>query len=294
MSEWTYVRGSLQLNSSPFEIDANFNQVEPKREDFKSDKKYEKALDEYRTAYHNAIYLPYPEEQFKLGAPVIGSVPGKDKTKWKAGISFDDTYIYSLPRAKKYIEEAFKLFPQGELGFRYWLDQNSYDGRSCAGSFIHPCLYSYYHEAVDKLYSSFPTKWGSYWNFEKLNEYIGIEEDCSFETVSTIFCGVHTSLRDATAKEVMDSLINFIKYLNKYDILVESGYLEWYDTYTLYSGYRYAFRTGSWFGEYSIMKLDAETNKIIWKLEHKHPKKANTNKIDFDTFVDVETSEEGK
>ena len=134
MSEWTYVRGCLQLSSSPFEIDPNFNQVEPKREDFKSEKKYEKASNEYRAAYHRAIYLPYPEEQFKLGAPVIGSVRGKGKNKWEPGLSFDGTCIYSLPRAKPIIEEAFKLFPQGELGFRYWLDQKSHDGTS----WIHP------------------------------------------------------------------------------------------------------------------------------------------------------------
>ena len=58
MSEWTYVRGGLELSSSPFEVDKNFNMVSPKRKDFNSDKEYENAVEEYRTAYHNAVYLP--------------------------------------------------------------------------------------------------------------------------------------------------------------------------------------------------------------------------------------------
>ena len=119
MSEWTYVRGCLELGSSPFEVNKDFTQEDPKREDFDTDEAYDKAVEDYRRAYHKAIYLPYPEEQFKLGAPIIGH-QGKD-----SAIRFDGTAIYSLPRAKPIIEEAFKLFPQGELGFRYSLDQKA-------------------------------------------------------------------------------------------------------------------------------------------------------------------------
>ena len=159
--------------------------------------------------------------------------------------------------------------------------------------FIHPCLYNYYHDAVNKMYSSFPARWGSQWSFKDLSEYVGVEENCSFENVSLIFCGIHTSLRDASAEGVKDSLIKFIKYLNEHDISIDSGYLEWYDSCTSYYGYRYAFRTGSWLGEYSIMKLDLKTNEIIWRLNHIHPKEPNSNKTDFKKFVDIEENIRG-
>lgn len=284
MSEWTYVRGCLELSSSPFEINKKFNQVEPKRKDFDSDEEYEKAIDKYRVALHKAIYLPYPEEQFKLGSPIIRN-GGKNE---KGHITFDGTCIYSLPRAKKYIEEAFKLFPQGELGFRYWLDQKSDDGRSSMSGFIHPCLFKYYHDAVDKMYKGFSSRWCSKWNFKDLNKYIGIDEDCSYENIAAIFCGIKTSLRSATAEEVKESLVKFIKYLNDHEISIDDGYLEWHDSYTLWSNFRYAFRSGTWLGEYSIMKLDIRTNKIIWKLSHTHPKVKGTKKTDFDKFINIE------
>lgn len=297
MSEWTYVRGCLELDSSPFEVDKNFNCVSPKRKDFNSDEEFENAVEVYREAYHNAIYLPYPEEQFKLGAPIVGTCPDytKPKKKNKYGfetylekrcIKFDGTLIYSLPRARPIIEEAFKLFPQGELGFRYSLDQNENDSTSSISGFMHKCLFEYYHNAIDKMYASFNHDWKSTWNFEDLDKYIGVEEDCGYGCVGEIICGINTSLRCATADEVYHSLLKVIAYLNENDIEIPHGYLEWNDSYTSYKGYRYAFRTGYWIGEYDIMKLDLKTNKIIWKRSHVHPKIGK--KTDFDTFVDIE------
>ena len=276
MSEWTYVRGGLEFVSSPFEISKDFNMPEPEREDFDSDEAYDEAVEVFREAYHKAIYLPYPEEQFKLGAPIAGTCPDytKPKKKNKYGfmtypekrcIKFDGTCIYSLPRAKPILEKAFDLFPQGELGFRYSLDQNKTDSSSSSGGFINPCLYEYYHKAIDKMYSQFSVKWGDPWNFDELNKYIGVEEDCSYSNVSEIVCGINSSLRDATAEEVYHSLLEFLKYLEENDIDVRHGYIEWYDSYSYFEGYQYAFRPGQLFGEWEIMKLDKETNEILWK-----------------------------
>lgn len=244
MSDWTYVRGSLELDASPFE----------KR------------------------VLPYPEEQFKLGSPVVR----------QGTLSFDGTCIYSLPRAKKYIDEAFKLFPQGELGFRYWVDQRSQDSRSCTSGFDIPCLSEYYREAVNRMYAGFEAMWGEKWSYENLREFCNLKGECSYRVADSIFCGIHTSLRYATAEEVKDSLIKFINYLKEHDISIDGGYLEWYDSYSIYDKFIYAFRTGEWFGEYSIMKLDKDTNKIIWQLKHIHPKNKNGKGINFKTFVDIE------
>ena len=299
MSEWTYVRGGLELSSSPFEVDKNFNMVSPKRKDFNSDKEYENAVEEYRTAYHNAVYLPYPEEQFKLGSPILGHTydyskkPKKNKFGYKVYpekkcITFDGTAIYSLPRAKPIIEEAFKLFPQGELGFRYVLDQKAEDSASSMSGFMHKCLYEYYHNAINKMYKEFSHTYANDWDYETLSKYIGIEEDCSYDCINEIICGISISLRYATADEFYHCLLEVINYLTEHDIEINHGYLEWHDSYTYYQGYRYAFRTGSWFGEYDIMKLDLKTNKILWKHSHMHPKKQGSNKTDFDKFIDIE------
>jgi len=276
MSEWTYVRGGLELDSSPFELDKNFNLKHPEKEDYETEEAYDEAVEEYRTAYHKAVYLPYPEEQFKLGAPIAGTTPDYTKKKvknefgfevypQKRCIKFDGTAIYSLPRAKPIIERAFDLFPQGELGFRYSLDQIRTDASCFSGGFIHPCLYEYYHNAIDKLYGSLPAKWGDSWSYKELNEHIGVEEDSSYAVVSEIVCGINTSLRDATADEVYHSLLEFLKYLAENDIDVRHGYIEWHDSYSYFSGYRYAFRPGECFGEWCIMKLDYNTNEILWK-----------------------------
>ena len=289
MSEWTYVRGCLSLGSSPFEVKKDFTDVEPKRADFKTEKAYKEAAAKHSKAFHEAIYLPYPEEQFKLGSPIIRQ---RDK---KSVISFDGTCIYSLPRAKPIIEEAFKLFPQGELGFRYSLDQIADDARSSISGFIHPCLYEYYHKAIDKMYASFHSDWKSFWNFEQLNKYIGVEEDCGYDTAAAILCGINTSLRGATADEVYHSLLQFLDYLKEHEISIDNGYLEWYDSFSSYYGYRYAFRTGSWLGEWTIMKLDLKTNEILWKHSHLRAKEEGSNKTDFSKFVEkVETIKEIK
>ena len=79
-------------------------------------------------------------------------------------------------------------------------------------------------------------------------------------------------------------LLQVLEYLKEHDISVDHGYLEWYDSYSCYCGYRYAFRTGSWLGEWTIMKLDLKTNEILWKHSHVHPK--NGKKTDFDKFED--------
>ena len=298
MSEWTYVRGSLELDSSPFEVSKDFNLQEPKRKNYTSDEEFEKAKDEFLEAYHKAIYLPFPKEQFKLGAPVLGweydTTKKKRKNEFgiktypeKSCIKFDGTVIYSLPRAKPIIEEAFKLFPQGELGFRYTLDQIAEDGTSSSSGFTHECLYKYYQDAINEMYNNFSHAWkSSSWNYEDLEKYGGVQDSCCYECVSPIICCINTALRWATANDVYDSLIKFMNYLEGHEIEVTNGYIEWQDSYSQSEGYRYAFRTGAWNGEYMIMKLDFNTNKIIWKRKHIHP--TRNGKTNFDSFVDIE------
>ena len=301
MSEWTYVRGGLEFACSPFEIKEDFNEVEPKPKDFETEEAYEEAVDKYRDAYHKAIYLPFPKEQFKLGAPIIGCVYDKTKKKKKdkfgfmvypekPALRFDGTVIYSMPRAKPILDEAFKLFPQGELGFRYTLEQTSVDSNSSTSGFIHDCLFEYYHDAITEAYKNFESGWYTQWDFDKLNEYVKVEEDCHYDVASEIICGVMTSLRWATANEVAESLEKFITYLREHEISISHGYLEWFDSYCMLGDekYRWAFRVGQWHNEYDIMKLDWETNKIIWKRSYVHPKKEDGKGIDFDRYVTIE------
>ena len=78
MSQWTHIRGGLKLSSNPCEFK---NKENP----------------DYHFGSEDA-YLPFPEEQIKI------AMPYKD-------LDFNP-YVYSLPRAKKYIEKLifFNVF----------------------------------------------------------------------------------------------------------------------------------------------------------------------------------------
>ena len=145
MSQWTHIRGGLELVSSAYE-QKPMKIAHPKEEDFADKDAYEEAIEKWRAAYHKSLYLPYPEEQFKLDVPTLRQRYNRKTKKEYTTLSFHAN-IYSLPRAKKYIKEAFNLMPQGELGFRYSVEQSILDSSSSSSGFMHNCLYKYYKEA---------------------------------------------------------------------------------------------------------------------------------------------------
>ena len=266
MSQWTHIRGGLELSSSPYEMkNAPKSLVEPKEEDFATKEEYEKADSKYRYELKKLYYLPYPEEQFKLDMPKPGVSYGKKKKdgeREKFHTLDFNAKIYSLPRARKYIEEAFKLMPRGESGFRYSIDQNATDCRSSSSGFMLPCEYKAYQDAINRLYKS-DNPWDSY-TYDDLRRWFHIDEDCSTDTINYILVGIRDDIRYASAAEVQDGLEKAFKYLEEHGIDVEDGYLEWQDEYEL--EYIYAWRLSrlSFDISHQFFKLDIKTNQIVY------------------------------
>ena len=145
MSQWTHIRGCLELVSNPHEFKGKNPNVK-----FGS----------------KAAYLPYPEEQVKISAPRPYSYLN-DKNEVVQQLDFR-CYIFSLPRAKKYIEEALEMIPQGESGLKYSIHQDIEMSMSSSSEFDYPCDEKAFKAAVEKMYtgSSFTT-----YTFEELEEY---------------------------------------------------------------------------------------------------------------------------
>jgi hypothetical protein len=265
MSQWTHIRGGLELVSTPYEMKKMPKSlVEPKKEDFETEEAFEKAHDKYRWEIRKLLYYPYPEAQFKLLMPEPGISYGKKKKNGKREefhtIDFK-AKVYSLPRARKYIEEAFKLMPQGEVGFRYSLDQNDKDSSSSCSGFMVPCDYKAYQDALNRLYKA-QNPFDSY-TYEDLRRWFHIDEECSVDEVSHIIVGIRDDIRHASAEEVQEGLEKAFKYLEDHEISVEDGYLEWQDEYEPDYIYAWRFSRLSWGISHQFLKLAKRTNQVV-------------------------------
>ena len=266
MSQWTHIRGGMELVSTPYEKKKSKKElIEPKREDFETDKAFEEAHDKYRWEERKLYYFPYPEEQFKLSMPLPATTytwHGKDRKNRKEHKSIDfRAYIYSLPRARKYIEEAFKLMPQGELGFRYSVDQKVYDSSSSSSGFWMPCEYKAYQETITRMYKH-EHYWGNY-TYEDLRKYFHIDKECSVDNVSHILIGVRDDIRYCSAADVQEGLEKCFKYLEDNGIGVEDGYLEWQDEWDSDHIYAWRYSRLSFGIGHQFLILDKKTNKVV-------------------------------
>ena len=293
MSQWTHIRGVIQLTSSPYE-QKKFDLVCPKRENFSSEDEYQKAREKWRTAFYKSVYLPFPEEQFKLNMPLLGSSYGKKKKdgsrEERATLDFN-AYIYSLPRAKKYIEEAFDLLADklGRRDVRHSVDQNCNDGTSSCSGFLHSCLYKYYKDAITKMYH-FDNYYDSY-TYEDLKKYLHIKPECHTEMIDKILVGVQDDMRCCSGEQVLAGLEEFFKYLKDHDVQIAEGYLEWRDDY--YPEFRYAWRKERYENKIymKFMKLDALSNKMLKAKIYRYKCNADGSR-DWDaTDFDIDTVE---
>lgn len=265
MSQWTHIRGGLELHSDPYEIKkASKPLIEPKEEDFEKKEDYLKAWNKYGDKLSKLYYYPYPEEQFKLRSPEPDVVYGKMKSDGKReeynSLSFEAD-VYSLPRARKYIGQAFDLMPQGESGFRYSLDQKSTDCSSSSSSFYYPCQQKAYQEALTKMYSIDGTE--SVWSYDLMKRCWHIEDYCWVNNVDGILVGIRDDIRYCSAEAVQEGLEKAFKYLEEHGIYVEDGYLEWEDEYD--PDYIYSWRNSRLSSDitHQFLKINKNTNEIL-------------------------------
>ncbi len=266
MSRWTHIKGALELSATPYEVKPN-KLVKPERANFNSEEEWRDAYFDWRRKIHKYYYLPYPEEQFKITTPRMltrfRKPTKKDPSETETVLHVDEAFVYSLPRAKKYLDEAFALLPEGEVGFRYAAKQDCYDYSSSTWSseFEFPCLKEYYKKALEKLYYN-EGHWSRY-TFDDLRKYQKIDPACSVADVNDIIIGIREDLRYCSADEMQEGLEKFFKYLEEKEISINDGYLEWEDEWD--EGYIYCWRYNrrDWKYSHQFLKLDAKTNAIV-------------------------------
>lgn len=258
MSNWTHVRGNIKIIASPYELRDSFKEIKPQKKDFATIEEYTKAMQEYLHKKNEARYLPFPQEQFDLGPARFNSFrPEKPCLEFKA-------FVYSLPRARKYIEEAFKLLPEGEIeGIRHHVDQIKTDSNLSMNYCDVSYLKELYRETLVNRYKH-DNPYYTY-DFDDLQKYFYVNEQCSIVYVQDILIGIHDDLRYVSAREFKEALKNFIHYLESNDFDIEDGYIEWEDEAECdENNIRYAWRKSySSYGDMSFFTLNAHTNEII-------------------------------
>ena len=233
MSRWTHIRGGLELVSSPFEYRG------------KGDKK--------------TPYYPYPEKQVRLSTPTPDYCEdhGLEVTM----------YEYSLPRAKKYIDAAFAMLPQGESGIKYAIKQDDHDYCTSSSCFDYPCQKKAYHAALEKMYSA---DHGGF-DYKDIEKYFKISL-FDLTEVHHMVLGIREDIRYCGGMEMLEALEKAFAYLEENEIDVEDGYLEWQDEYELDNLYSWRVsRVGPDYGVHHMFAVtNIKTNKIIYKKTYKY------------------------
>ena len=234
MSRWVHIRGGLELVSEAFEY--------------------------HRRAGKEKPYYVDPEKQVRLTAP---------EPAWGKEEGLTVTMIqYSLPRAKKYIDKAFKMLPQGETGVRYSIKQDDWDCTTGCSTFEYECQKEAYKAALEKMYSR--QEWGP-------KKYKSLKNDLNIELydinyVDHMVLGVREDVRHCSGMEMLEALEKSFAYLEKNRISVEDGYLEWQDEYE--PDHMYSWRVSRVGPDYKVHHMFAvtsiQTNKILYKKTYKY------------------------
>ena len=283
MSRWTNIRGVLVLSVDAFE----HKPLKEPRPDF--GKKPSCYTDEEREAswkwrqkYLNKCYLPYPEEQFKVDIPVMlkrRKKPTKKDPSDEETILCTRARVFSLPKARKYLEHAFSLLPQGECGFRYAIKQDELDYSSgVIGRFEYPCFSRYYKEAINKLYKNGHPFYD--WCFEDLCKYQKLDKECSVDYITDMVIGISQPLRWCSADELREALEKFFSYLRENDFDIDNCLLEWRDGYE-YNLLHRCVCNGS-FDPLVFETVDTGKNKVIYRKTYDYPRDEN-GYIDYDS-----------
>lgn len=259
MSRWTHIRGVIELVSEPYE----FKKINAPKPTGMRTKDNDEAWDAYWKEKMSKAYYPNPDKQFVLTAPeLIKGVNGPYLSI--------EAYEYSLPRAQKYIDEAFRVLPQGELGWHPAIKQDQYDSGSSSSCAHYKCQKQAYKKAVADLYKN--NGWGEM-DLDFVEECFGLTLNWVHHC-NHIVIGIREDIRHCSGMEMLDKLQQFFKYLREHEIEIEDGYLEWQDEYEddrIYS-WRQSRVEPDHDVEYKFMIANYKTNKVIYSKTFKHKK----------------------
>lgn len=246
MSQWTHIRGCLELRGTPYEI------VDVEGED------------------RPQLVLPFPREQVVLDAPQ----PGFPHTDEDGNTTRDLVFslsVWSLPRCKPIVDFAAKEFlPYGECGFDYSLSQTRMQCWMSGSPFHSADTEKEFQRQICEMYRE---PYGHVWEFEKLEKWYDIKPGSESSVTGMLFA-VREDIRYCSGIRMMHSLEKFVDYLREHDIEIEDGYLEWEDEYD--PQHIYVLKSSRLWSRrsYSFMVLGARSNKPIARkdvyLEHEY------------------------
>ncbi len=274
MSRWTHIRGGLELESSPFE----YKKCKLSRPLGLRTKENDDDFRKYLNEKFNKAYYPFEEEQIKIGTPVY-----QDTFDNKPYLSVS-MYEYSLPRARKYIDEAFGLLPQGEIGWHPSIYQDESHTTSSSSSASYKCTNNAYKKAILKAYNY---SYYKSFSFKELEKCLHLKLNW-VNHVSNIVVGIREDIRYCSGQEMLEGLEKFFKHLEENDIRIEDGYLEWQDEYEEDKIYAWRCSRLEFDIEMKFMILDKKTNKILWQKLYKHKHLPNSDEIDWDAYINHE------
>lgn len=257
MSRWTHITGSIELSSEPFE----YKKINVPKPSYPRTEENDEDWSKYWDELKKKAYYPYPEKQFVLGTPTFqDTFDHKPYTRIQV-------YEYSLPRAQKYIDEAFDLLPYGEVGWHPAIKQDKYDCRMSSSCGEYDCQKKAFQKGVLDLYED-EFAGISFKDLEKL-----LKLDLSWiDHVGNIVIGIREDIRYCSGLEMMKGLEQFFAHLRKNGIDLESGYLEWYDEWD--PDHIYALRCSTLFDDchYKFMILDTKTNQVLYTKKYDYKK----------------------
>lgn len=228
MSRWTHIRGALNCSASIF------------------DKKIKKDGKE--------IYsMPFPEEQFILGAPrLMTDVENNTTLNFKV-------YEYAAPRVKPIIDKLIAdHMPYGEIGLTYYINYNKRDSDSSSSCFDFPCEQKLFKQAIEDFYSkdADPFEYNDY-------EYLVKSNDINLSWVernSEFSFTIDDNIRYCSGEDLLLSLEKLFKGFEDNRIWVDAGVLQWDDEYI--ENYYFQFKVSS-NCEKQFSLISREDNHII-------------------------------
>lgn len=211
MSDWTYIQGSVCLETSPY------RQKKNKDGSYKVDKK------PHDFRFYEGRHLPFSKEQMTVSFPRLNNYSEKAVLDYTINLT-------SYPIIKSYVDKYIQDMPQGELGLFYSLikDHGVRSSSSCCESKqVEDLFYEHLKEVnKDHIWSDITKK--------ELDKYFPNEISWVNPNTESILT-IHDSVRYCVASEMYEALIKFLSNLVKEDIELESGIFTFNDYYNCYT-----------------------------------------------------------
>lgn len=216
MSDWTYIQGSVSLDTSPYKFKKN------KDGTYKVDEKHD-------CRFYSSRYLPFGREQMKIGFPDLRKRTTLEGAITDAHLAYR-IELTSYPIIKESVDNHIKDMPQGELGLFYSLikDHGHRSSSSyCDSQHVENLFYEHLKEVnKERMWQTITKK--------EIDKYFPSEIDWIDKNNESILT-IHDSVRYCTASEMYKKLIAFFGALAKDGIGLGCGIFAFNDYFSFYT-----------------------------------------------------------